>query len=91
MLWLALTTLEKLQQVPQRFWINCLVIIGGGIIALIMVRQAARMNRMVLGTMVFVFVTTVGFLWIYERNEPRLLTPFVDVVAPLFPSKGFMN
>ncbi|WED64189.1 hypothetical protein PXH66_17775 [Synoicihabitans lomoniglobus] len=83
-----MTTMEKLQQVPQRFWVNVLLVIGGGILALILVRHAARMNRMVLGTIIAVFICTVCFQWIYERNEPRALTPLINTIAPLLPSKG---
>ncbi|WP_221031123.1 hypothetical protein [Actomonas aquatica] len=89
LLLMAMTTLEKLQAVPQRFWINVLLIIAGGVLALILVRHAARMNKYVLGLLIFLFVSTVGFQWIYERNEPRVLTPVVDVLAQFLPTKGF--
>ncbi len=88
MLLLAMTTLEKLQDVPQRFWINVLLIILGGILALVLVRHAAQMNRYVLSLLVFLFVSTVGFQWIYERNEPRVLTPFVEILAQFLPTKN---
>ncbi len=41
-----------------------------------------------LAIIVFVVVTLVGFHWIYSRNEPKFLTPFVDKLAPFFPSAG---
>lgn len=37
---------------------------------------------------ILVSTTTVGFQWIWERNEPRFLTPYVNLIAPFFPSKG---
>jgi len=83
----ALTTMEKLQQVPSSFWSNCLLIIMGGVMALILVRHAKQMNKMVLGTMIFLFFTTVCFTWVYERNEPKALTPLVNAIAPFLPSK----
>ena len=91
MLLLAVTTLEKLQAVPVRFWINAAIVIAGGALALVLVRHAARMNRYVLSLLILLFASTVGFQWIYERNEPRALTPIVDVLARFLPTKGFYN
>lgn len=91
MLLLATTTLEKLQAVPSRFWINAAIFIIGGWIAIMLVRHAARMNKMVLTMIIVVVMTTVGFQWIWERNEPRFLTPYVNLIAPFFPSKGSFN
>ncbi|MEJ6733009.1 MAG: hypothetical protein ACKVI3_05100 [Verrucomicrobiia bacterium] len=71
----ATTTLEKLQAVPQRFWVNAAIFIIGGWVAIMLIRHAARMNRMVLTMIILVSFTTVGFQWIWERNEPRFLTP----------------
>jgi uncharacterized membrane protein YqjE len=88
MLLLATTTLEKLQAVPTRFWINAVIFILGGILAIVLLRHAARMNKMVLTMIVVVVLTTVGFQWIYERNEPRFLTPYINLIAPFFPSKN---
>ncbi len=91
MLLLATTTLEKLQAVPARFWINAVIFIVGGWIAIMLVRNAARMNKMVLTMIIVVVVTTVGFQWIWERNEPAFLTPYINLIAPFFPSKGSFN
>lgn len=85
---IATTTLEKLQAVPTRFWINVAIFVLGGWLTIVLLRHAARMNRMVLTMIIVVAVTTVGFQWIYERNEPRFLTPYVNLIAPFFPSKG---
>ena len=35
-----------------------------------------------------VTVTVVGFHWIYNRQEPKFLTPLVDKIAPFLPSAG---
>lgn len=88
MLLFAITTLEKLQAVPSRFWINAVIFIGGGWGAIMLIRHAARMNRMVLTMIILICVTTVGFQWIWERNEPQFLTPYINLIAPLFPSKS---
>ena len=87
MLLLAQTTLEKLQVVPYRFWVNCGLVILTSAVALLLVRHAARMNRMVLALIVFLLISTIGFQWIWERNEPQVLTPMINKIAPFLPSK----
>lgn len=82
-----MTTWEKLQAVPTRFWVNALLLIAGGVAAILLVRHAARMNRFVLALIIFLLFSTVGFQWVYERNEPRALTPLINKIAPFFPAK----
>ncbi len=60
----------------------------GGWLSIMLLRHAARMNKLVLTMIVLVCVTTVGFQWIWERNEPCFLTPYINIVAPLFQSKN---
>ena len=30
----------------------------------------------------------IFFYWVYDRSEPRFLTPVIDKLAPFFPSKS---
>lgn len=88
MLLFAVTTLEKLQRVPLQVWIN----IGVGFLVLILgvalVRGTLRtMNKYVLAALFCVMFSVTSFTWVYERNEPKFLRPFVDTIAPFFPSK----
>ena len=53
--------------------------------------HAAQMNKVVLAMVILVSTTTVGFQWIWERNEPRFLTPYVNLIAPFFPGKDAFN
>jgi hypothetical protein len=88
MLLFALTTIEKLKQVPSSFWINAAIVILGIFAMVIVFRKIKEMNKIVLGIVLAVIVAMLGFNWIYERNEPKFLTPFVDMVAPFLPAKG---
>ncbi|MCW5549526.1 MAG: hypothetical protein KIT44_11240, partial [Opitutaceae bacterium] len=54
----------------------------------ILLKKIAGMNKAILGAIVFVLVTVIGFQWIYERNEPAWATPVVEKLANFFPSKG---
>ncbi len=51
-------------------------------------RALAGINKFVLIIFVLIMASTLGFSWIYERNEPKFLTPLVDLVAPFFPTKS---
>jgi len=86
MLLFAATALEKMHAVPTKVWLN----IGLGVLifiaAIILIRKAAEMNKIVLGVVMFVVITILGFNWVYSRNEPKFLTPLVDKIAPFFPS-----
>lgn len=87
MLWLAVTTLEKLKEIPTRFWINAGLALLTLAVLILLVRFAARMNRFVLAVIVFLVVTVVGFQWVYERNEPKFMSSTIDKIAPFFPKK----
>ncbi len=86
MLLLAATALEKMEAVPIKFWLNLgmaiLIFVG----SVIVIRKAAEMNKVLLSVVIFVVLTSVGFNWIYARNEPAFMTPYIDPIAAFFPS-----
>lgn len=83
---LAATTLEKIQAVPSKVWINVALGVLIFFAAVIIIRKAAEMNKVVLAAIIFVVISSVGFHWIYSRNEPKFLTPIIDPIAKFFPS-----
>ncbi len=87
----AETTVDKLKKIPPEFWwkVGTIVLVVAALV--ILVRKVSGMNKMVLGAIVFVVFTVVGFNWIYERNEPAFMTPVINKIAPFFPSKGAYN
>jgi len=88
MLIFALTTAEKLKEVPKSFWINAAIVILGLVAIVIIFRKIREMNKIVVGIILAFIFALVGFNWVYNRNEPRFLTPFVDLIAPFLPTKG---
>jgi hypothetical protein len=84
---LAATTLEKIQAVPTKFWLNTAIIILILMVAIIVIRKAAEMNKVVLSAIIFVVFSSVGFQWIYLRNEPKFMTPFIEPLSNFFPTK----
>ncbi len=82
---------EKLRQIPTEFWVKMGIAVAVLVVAVILLRKIAKMNKVVLGAIVFLVVTVVGFNWIYERNEPDWATPAVQWLAGFFPTKGTQN
>jgi hypothetical protein len=84
----ATTTLDKLQKIPPAFWGK----VGLGLVAVILVfiiiQKVLKINKFVLGGVVFIGMGLIWFNWIYHRTEPKFLTPLVDRIAPFFPSAG---
>ena len=82
------STAERLKQIPFEFWWKLAL----GILALValvfVLRKVAKMNKFLLGMIVFLALTFLGFNWIYERNEPAWASPAVSWLAEFFPSKG---
>lgn len=85
---IAVTTAEKLQKIPVAFWINLALAVLIIIAVVIVLRKLAGANKVVLGVLSLIFVSVIGFNWVYERNEPKFLTPIVDKLAGFFPSKA---
>ncbi len=78
---------DRLRDIPADVWLK----LGLGILAIIVVvivlRKLAKMNKFILGFLVLLGLTFLGFNWLYERNEPAWATPFVQAVAGFFPAK----
>ena len=87
MLSFAVNVALKLQRVPRENLIN----LGLGVLVLIVVvtliKYAARINKFLLFMVILVTVMVVGLTWVYERNEPKFLTPLIDAIAPFFPTR----
>jgi hypothetical protein len=82
------STMDRLRSIPTEFWVK----IGIGIVAIIAIvialRKIAKVNKLVLGIIVCLVCSFIGFNWIYERSEPAWATPAVQWLAGFLPSKG---
>ncbi|HZZ17983.1 MAG TPA: hypothetical protein VFE25_01370 [Opitutaceae bacterium] len=85
---LAVTTLEKLQKIPPAFWGKVGIAVAAVIIVFIVVQKVLNVNKFVLGGVTFVAMGLIWFNWVYNRSEPKFLTPFINKIAPFFPSAG---
>lgn len=88
---LAVTAVEKLQSLPPAVWLKIGIAIAAFVLVILLFRRVMKMNKIVAGVVVFVVCTVVFFSWVYNRNEPRFLTPIVEKIAPFFPTAGAYN
>lgn len=88
---LATSALESAQNIPPATWLKLGIGIAAFIIAVIVLRKVAQMNKVVLGVVVLVVFSIIFFSWVYNRNEPKWLTPVIDKIAPFFPSAGHVD
>jgi hypothetical protein len=84
----ATTTLDKLKAIPPAFWGKVGLGVLGVIVVFIVIQKVLKINKFVLGGVVFISLGLMWFNWIYHRSEPKFLTPLVDRVAPFFPAAG---
>ncbi len=84
----ATTTLDKLQKIPPAFWGKVGLGVAAVIVVFIIIQKLLKINKFVLGGVVFIGMGLIWFNWIYHRTEPKFLTPLVDRIAPFFPSAG---
>jgi hypothetical protein len=91
MLLLAASALDTVKHVPTATWFKIGIALAAIVVAVVVLRKVAHMNKIVMGVVIFVVCTVVFFSWVYNRNEPAFLTPIVDRIAPFFPSAGSYN
>ncbi len=79
---------EQLRSVPKETWIN----IGICVLAVVIILKVWRALKSINEFMPFIAAVLAAFLiffyWVYDRSEPRFLTPVIDKLAPFFPSKS---
>ena len=88
MLFLAASALDKAASLPGSFWMKVGLGVLGFLLAVIVLRKVMETNKVILIAVGFVLCSIVFINWVYERNEPKFLTPIVNVLAEFLPSKG---
>lgn len=88
MLLLAVSALEKAQSLKPEVWLKIGIAVVAVVAVVILYRRIMRVNKVVAGVIIFVVCTVVFFSWVYNRNEPKFLTPIVEKIAPFFPTAG---
>lgn len=88
MLQLAISATEKMKTLPPSVWLKIGIGVAALVIGVLVLRRVMKMNKIIAGVIVFVVGTVVFFSWVYNRNEPKFMTPLVEKIAPFFPSAG---
>src|SRR3954471_23843837 len=91
MLLLAVTALDKIKTLPPAIWGKIAIAIVAFILLIFLFPRVMKMNKIIAAVIVFVVFTVVFFNWVYNRTEPKFLTPLMDRIAPFFPSAGSYN
>ena len=91
MLWFAQSAVEKMKTLPPGVWFKIGVVIVGIILVVVIFRRVVKMNKIIAGVIVFVVCSITFFSWVYNRTEPKFLSPFVEKIAPFFPTAGAYN
>ncbi len=87
----AASALDTLKTLPPATWLKIGIAVASLLAAVFILRKVAGMNKVIMGVVGFVVVTVVFFSWVYNRNEPKFMTPLIEKLAPFFPSAGSYN
>ena len=85
---LAQSALDKVKTLPPDVWLKIGIAILSFILAVWLFRRVVKMNKIIASIIVLVTTSILFFSWVYNRNEPKFLTPLVDKIAPFFPTAG---
>ncbi|HWA24887.1 MAG TPA: hypothetical protein VG734_04360 [Lacunisphaera sp.] len=91
MILLAVSAMERMKTLPPSVWVKVGIGVAIFVAVIFLFRRIMRMNKIIAGIIVFVGGSVVFFSWVYNRNEPKFLTPLVEKIAPFFPSAGAYN
>lgn len=82
------TAWEQLQRVPQETWLNLLICILA-VVAISRVWGALhRVNEYAPWLAAAVALSMILFYWTYNRTEPRFLTPVIEPLSHILPTRS---
>ncbi len=88
---LAQSAVDKMKTLPPDVWLKIGIVIFAFIVAVFIFRRIVKMNK-IIGSIIIALVSSIVFFsWVYNRNEPKFLTPIVEKIAPFFPTAGAYN
>ncbi len=88
---LAQSALDKMKTLPPDVWLKIGIVVVGIIVVVLVFRRLMKVNKLIGGIIVVMVCSILFFSWVYNRNEPKFLTPVVEKIAPFFPSAGAYN
>lgn len=88
---LAQSALDKMKTLPPDVWLKIGIVVVGIIVVVLVFRRLMKVNKLIGGIIVVMVCSILFFSWVYNRNEPKFLTPVIEKIAPFFPSAGAYN
>jgi hypothetical protein len=82
------STWEQIKRVPKETWINLVICLVAVVVIVWVWKGLKKFNDFAPYIAVLLAAGLIFFYWIYDRSEPRFLTPVIDKLAPFFPTKG---
>jgi hypothetical protein len=78
---------DQLKSVPKQTWINIGICVVAVVVMVKVWRVLKKINEFVPYLAAVLAAFLILFYWVYERSEPRFLTPVVEKLAQFLPSK----
>lgn len=79
---------EQVKRVPKETWINIGICLIAVVVIVWLWKALKKFNDFAPYIASLLAAGLIFFYWVYDRSEPRFLTPVIDKLAPFFPSKG---
>ena len=79
---------DQIRRVPRQAWINFVICVLAVLIVVRLWRAMKKLNDYAPYIVAVLVTATVFSYWVYNRTEPRILSPLVDRLMPFFPTKS---
>lgn len=81
------TVWDKIKAVPHDTWISLAIAVLVIILLVRLWKNLRELNEFAPWLALFMIGGSVLLYWTYERTEPKLLTPVINVLSQYLPSK----
>jgi hypothetical protein len=80
--------IDHLRHLPPEDWHRLVLMLGTLIVGILLIQAYRRSKSRNFVNIILVTITCIVFAhWVYERDEPKPLTPLINRVAPFLPGK----
>jgi purine-cytosine permease-like protein len=83
----AQSATDAFKRVPKQMWINIAICVVAVFMIVRLWRTLKQLNEFAPYLVAALAFAMIFFYWVYERSEPAFLSPFIEHIAPFFPSK----
>lgn len=80
--------IQSLQPLYEEAWFPYALGVIGVIFAYSIFMSLKSLPKLVMYPIIAATIVIVFMNWVYNRNEPEILSPIIDTIAPWFPVSG---